>query len=326
MRQGRGQGPPAASGRGAARQMAEQDGEEEAERRFREKRRREEQQKAVIRDVRDALRAEEGVLEQVAVAAKASSSLQQLDENFSRIKSTAVGKFDAEVFSELSQAVSRTVERSAKDVRRMNIPNFLMRLADNHPERGGEGGRVDWLELGRANNHLFNGIFHNSFMFGALDVKPKARKAAQRAAPKAAYVEERPVAVDEGRAGRGREAPKQDHHEEMQKLMYNTIVKKKKAPMLQLLLNPSSFTQSVENVFEYSFLVKTHSAVSIDEDGEAMVNLFDLSSKNDEPEAKRTKQNVLSFNMKDWSEACYAYNLKSSEIPTRTGGHYDKCT
>ena len=302
--------------------MAEQAADEE--KRFREKRRREEEQKAVIRDVRDALRAEEGVAEQVA--AKASSSLQQLDENFSRIKSTAVGKFDAEVFHELSQAVSRTVERSAKDVRRMNIPNFLMRLADNHPERGGEGGRVDWLELGRANNHLFNGIFHNSFMFGALDVKPKARKAAQRAAPKAVYVEERPVAVDEGRAGRGHEAPKQDHHEQMRKHIWSTIKNSKEAaPMLQLLLNPTSFTQSVENIFEYSFLVKEWSAVSIDEDGEAMVSEMKLSST-DDPKAKRTKQNVLTFNMKDWSEACKAYNLKSSTLSTRTGGHYDKCT
>jgi hypothetical protein len=203
----------------------------------------------------------------------------------------------------------------------MNIPNFLMRLADNHPERGGDGGHVDWLALGRANNHLFNGVFHNSFMFGALDVKPKARKAKQRAAPKAAYVEERPVAVEEGKAGRGREAPKQDHHEQMQKLVYRTIEKCKKAPMLQVLLNPSSFTQSVENVFEYSFLVKSNSAVTIDEDGEAMVNLI-TSSVNDEP----LKQNVLSFNMKDWSEACKAYNLKGSVLPTRTGGHYDKCT
>jgi hypothetical protein len=322
-----GAGAAGAARRGAARRgaMAEQD--EKEGKRFLEKRRREEEQKAIIRDVRDALRAEDGEAEQVA--AKASISLEQLNENFSRIKSTNVGKFDAEVFNELSMAVTRTVERSAKDVRRMNIPSFLTRLADKHPEREG-GGRVDWTDLGRANNHLFNGVFHNSFMFGALDVKPKERKATQRAAPKVTHVEERPVTVEEGRGGSGREAPKQDHHEQMQRLLLKTIKtvakdNKNEVPMLPLLLNPSSFTQSVENIFEYSFLVKNLSTVSVDKDGETIVNVMDDSSSGD-PASKRPKQNVLSFTMKDWSEACKAYNLKSSVLPTRTGGHYDKST
>lgn len=99
---------------------------------------------------------------------------------------------------------------------------------------------------------------------------------------------------------------------------------------IQYLFNPKSFTQTVENIFHYSFNVKK---------GCARIDVLSETSNVDgdsndpvgpvvrwvEPGSKKlppARQSVVAFTMHDWRELCKAYNVESGDIPNRAKSKY----
>jgi len=95
------------------------------------------------------------------------------------------------------------------------------------------------------------------------------------------------------------------------------------------LFNPKSFTQTVENVFHYSFLVKEgYSGIksrSLEEakeyGGQPGPHVRPVK---DDPEMKNYRQAIVSLNMKDWRDMCKAYNVEESDVPHREHGRVAK--
>ena len=89
-------------------------------------------------------------------------------------------------------------------------------------------------------------------------------------------------------------------------------------------INPKSFTQTVENIFNFSFLVKR---------GEAKIKMYPPQSSQlglptaggcfigpgDFEVEGPAKQCVMSFTMKDWRNLIEAYDLKECDVPHRKG-------
>lgn len=85
---------------------------------------------------------------------------------------------------------------------------------------------------------------------------------------------------------------------------------------IQYVCNPKSFTQTVENLFHFSFLIKKGEAKFCVRDGKPKVALVPEKNVDQKPPAK---QSVVSFNMRDWRRLCKAYKVKKGDIPHRTG-------
>lgn len=85
---------------------------------------------------------------------------------------------------------------------------------------------------------------------------------------------------------------------------------------IQYMMNPKSFTQSVENMFHFSFLVKKGNAKFIIRNGKPKVAMNPEKNADQKPPAK---QSVVAFTMRDWRRLCKAYKVKQSDIPHRTG-------
>ena len=96
---------------------------------------------------------------------------------------------------------------------------------------------------------------------------------------------------------------------------------------IQYLFNPTSFTQTVENIFHYSFLIKK---------GDAQIVLRDTTSEfglagpivkykdHHPPKCVPHKQCIASLTMKDWRELCAAYQVEQGDVPHRTGSKQHK--
>jgi hypothetical protein len=104
---------------------------------------------------------------------------------------------------------------------------------------------------------------------------------------------------------------------------------------VQCLFNPQSFTQTVENIFHFSFLVKQGSAAiqvpkrntGAEDDNEEHSDC-DYGPKIC-PKAQRTqmpisRQAIVSLNMADWRNMCDAYGVHESDVPHRTGSKHEK--
>eukprot|EP00977_Amphora_coffeiformis_P015307 scaffold4503_cov167-Amphora_coffeaeformis.AAC.6 len=96
---------------------------------------------------------------------------------------------------------------------------------------------------------------------------------------------------------------------------------------VQFLMNPHSFTQSVENIFGASFLVKQGRAAMGVNSNEGLWLQYRREEEDsffseyyDEPSSSST-QSMVCFTMKDWRRICAAHTLlEKGDIPHRPGG------
>ena len=94
---------------------------------------------------------------------------------------------------------------------------------------------------------------------------------------------------------------------------------------VELLFNPKSFTQTVENLYHYAFLVKEGKASlkvrnkkvvdGIELDGGPVVSYRSLKKEGKKPPTPR--QAIVSLTMEDWKNLTDAYNVKSSDVKHR---------
>ena len=105
---------------------------------------------------------------------------------------------------------------------------------------------------------------------------------------------------------------------------------------VQFLFNPQSFTQTVENLFSLSFLVKKGNArvgVRKPEDCKSehvKPGLFikpkkdDSSGERSRSQTKKPRQAIVSLSMADWKAMVEAHNLTNGDIPHRGKSKYAK--
>ena len=102
-----------------------------------------------------------------------------------------------------------------------------------------------------------------------------------------------------------------------------------KLRILAMGFNPNSFTQTVENIFHFSFLVKQGEAGikkrSVEEAKEYGVEPGPvMAPMSEDATMKPPKQAIVSLNMKDWRDMCEAYNVEESDVPHRVDGKVAK--
>jgi hypothetical protein len=81
---------------------------------------------------------------------------------------------------------------------------------------------------------------------------------------------------------------------------------------IQYMFNPHSFTQTVENIFHFSFLVKSGNAkICARPNGPKVASIS--RSITDEP-----RQAIVAITPRDWRDLCRAHKVTQSDIPHRT--------
>ncbi|KAJ8103165.1 Nse4 C-terminal-domain-containing protein [Lipomyces tetrasporus] len=124
---------------------------------------------------------------------------------------------------------------------------------------------------------------------------------------------------------------RQENNTSTSVIMVKTVMEMLNRPVnaFELILNPDSFSQSVENMFYLSFLVRD-GKVSLDEDenGILMASLVEMPDENDPQyrqkveDIKRRRdqgqnQTVFELDYESWRMLIEAFDIKRSHIPTR---------
>lgn len=93
--------------------------------------------------------------------------------------------------------------------------------------------------------------------------------------------------------------------------------------LFELVINPESFAQSVENIFYVSFLIRDGKAFIDDQSGQPMIEACEPPQQDDYQSGLTKKQLIFSLDQPTWQEIIDVYHIEHSIIPTRpskTGG------
>jgi hypothetical protein len=207
-------------------------------------------------------------------------------------------------------------------------------------------GAFDWKKLGSEVGVCFNALPSNvCFLAGPLDSEytPKQRKKFERRArvvdSDAEEPEDKPEDVKEqDKDGDKLSAVEQNIH------VVEKVLKKKcrqasdttkeefdgddmpeakrqrlgEINAVETLFNPKSFTQTVENLFHFSFILKSANAqIYATKDAGPMVRIAPETGEQPVP-----RQAIISLNMRDWRRMTEAYNVDKSLVPHRTGSRH----
>ena len=96
---------------------------------------------------------------------------------------------------------------------------------------------------------------------------------------------------------------------------------------VELLFNPKSFTQTVENLYHYSFLVKEGKAslkfrdtTVVDKDNGFELDggpIANFANAEDDKNHPTPRQAIVSLTMEDWKKLTEVYDVKSSDVKHR---------
>ncbi|CAM9890865.1 unnamed protein product [Ectocarpus sp. 12 AP-2014] len=174
------------------------------------------------------------------------------------------------------------------------------------------------------------------FMMGPLDKPAKERKAAQRREKHIDNAEEITPMMEM----KGSKKAKQNKDQTQMRIAKMRAHERQnedagsKKDMFETLINPKSFTQTVENLFDFSFFVKSGEGhITIDPETKLPQVKFDQSTPSgDAPPAASgdAKQWLMSFTPADFSELKELYGMEESNFEHRSEGpksdYYDPLT
>mmetsp|Transcript_14434 Transcript_14434/g.31293 ORF Transcript_14434/g.31293 Transcript_14434/m.31293 type:complete len:421 (-) Transcript_14434:205-1467(-) len=137
--------------------------------------------------------------------------------------------------------------------------------------------------------------------------------------------EERELATERANEYESQLSQDIDDERVLQKKKTHFLKQNSQVSAVHCLFNPSSFTQTVENVFHFSFLlkegfagIKTRTAEEVEEFGGLPGPA--IRPESEIPKMKPPSQAIVSLNMKDWKDMCTAYNVQESHVPHRVDG------
>eukprot|EP00117_Sycon_ciliatum_P045599 scpid64232/ scgid3922/ Non-structural maintenance of chromosome element 4; DNA repair protein rad62 len=154
-----------------------------------------------------------------------------------------------------------------------------------------------------------------SFMYGPMAIKAKERKQAQRR--QADKTDEKVTPTQVESANQYQETTTEEVAR-VAKFLKETLEANQEyeaVPYFEFVLNPNSFSQSVENIFHTAFLVKDNVAfIKFDQD-EPFIGLTQTKDAN--AEAAR-QQFIVELDIALWKDLVEVYDIQEPCIPTRT--------
>jgi len=217
------------------------------------------------------------------------------NETYEKVTENREAAIDGELFDQTTGLMKTTANKSLNNTRPMVEWNqFSKKLIAVF----GDGDRgIDWMKLGNQALTLLKRTPTAQFMFGPLDAGPEAKKPLKdRKRLKKGPVVESQV-DDLARDLKESDRPDNAHEAQIADIQ-DSLVKRSKetgqpTDLFHFALNPDSFSQTVENLFGVSFLLKEGYAEHVIADGkQRLVSRKIKDSASTEPDPER-KQCVL---------------------------------
>ncbi len=264
---------------------------------------------------------------------KLRQQMQEANALITRVKKPTDASLDSEVLNLLAHGGVEIVRKAAHGSIKYNIEDYIRRLKHKYVE---DPENVDvtadphafkWGELGRSQfSAWFRPAPGTTHMLGPMDAAPPPKRTVVRQKKRKVVVGEgvRPDLLEEGDILDGDAASKETdkNMETMWKILGEQP--QAKAFMIELCLNHDSFSQTVENIFSLSFLVRDGKVCLQKHPEGIVVTIAPQSSqkkqKDGQKSSKERLQFVMSLSMREWNQWRKAVSRENTLMPLRMEG------
>ncbi|KAL1917512.1 uncharacterized protein VTP21DRAFT_3905 [Calcarisporiella thermophila] len=172
----------------------------------------------------------------------------------------------------------------------------------------------DWRTIGSIATKYVQRAPAMDFILGPLSVEHKDRKTSRTVRQeknKADLV--RPEELKEGDIERV-------ENETTRNVMYIAQLLEQVCPInfFEFIVNPESFSQTIENLFYLSFLIRDAMASIEEENGQLILCRVEKPTAEDYALGLEKKQLIMDLDMQTWRDMIEAYNITKPVIPTRS--------
>ncbi|PWN47094.1 hypothetical protein IE53DRAFT_321835 [Violaceomyces palustris] len=261
--------------------------------------------------------------------------IQRGDDLYGKVVAPTEGVLDSRSLLNMSEIGAQMARAMKMDVDAFDVEEYLSRLARwiggssrasggimNHGDDDDEEGQGcndwDWDKLGRLAAKYSRRAPTMDFLLGPLQVEQKTRKAVTRQ-----RLDRNAVAEV---------APQQLREEDIQRSENETTLLVRNIAQLldqsggeegvnlfRFAINPKSFSNTVENLFYISFLVRDGRVMlKDDENGDPILVPTEPATEEDYQSGVTRRQLVMELDMETWKGLIQSYDIKESIIPTRT--------
>ncbi|CAE6461321.1 unnamed protein product [Rhizoctonia solani] len=257
-------------------------------------------------------------------------ALTKANDAFSRVKGPSEAILDSHLMLNFATLTTQKAKSLKHDVGGFDDQDFVAQLvtflggrrADVQPEQDDEEDLdgPQWLAWGKLTSKVMarsRAAPAMDFMLGPLSVEQKKRQATQRAKLDKNKKEE--VKPEEASMLAAEDLKRSENEtSENIKLVYRRLEECQRINFFKFVINPTSFGQSVENMFYVSFMIRDAKIAFEVTDGEPFIYACEPPDQNDYAEGGiQKRQLVMELDVATWKRAIEVFNITEATIPTR---------
>ncbi|KAJ2909966.1 hypothetical protein GGI21_001347 [Coemansia aciculifera] len=178
----------------------------------------------------------------------------------------------------------------------------------------------DWAALGSVAARFTRRPPRFSYIYGPLMTEPKERRTRVKTGSKRDNAALNSSSRQEAQIETMDESDVKRQENQTTKLViavHKILTQVGPINLFQLVINPASFSQSVENIFYVSFLIRDGKAFIDDKSGQPMIEACQPPQQDDYESGVTKKQLIFSLDQPTWREIIDVYAIDESIIPSR---------
>ncbi|TYZ65197.1 hypothetical protein PybrP1_000335 [[Pythium] brassicae (nom. inval.)] len=236
---------------------------------------------------------------------------QQLDQMYDNVCYPREANLDASNLDELNVAVAKQSQAlGASDLTKYDVADLIRATR----QACGADAQFDWATLGAAAGACFRAAPEINFLFGLMgtEVVQKERKRARRVRADSDEETKNLTQPTEYTSKKDRK----DAQARRLEVLQGAMTESRKKHLFDVVVNPSSFTQTVENLFDMSFLVR-NGAVEIGIDDSGLPYLENHEGRSEETIPAQT-QSIISITPAQWEAIASVWGVDEPLVGHRS--------
>ncbi|KAI9095545.1 Nse4 C-terminal-domain-containing protein [Phlyctochytrium arcticum] len=252
------------------------------------------------------------------------ATIKRANSLFRDVYTTHEATLDSRLLVTAAELAVQQAQRMRLDGGSFNIDDWLSKVAgrltthqpaEQEDPTDASANVLNWSEFGDAASTALLRAPTTDFMLGPLAVEVRVRAQAKRGAR---------LVVNKEDLRKPQELKEDDFKKQENETTTLVLIISKRleevgvVPFFEFVLHPTSFAQSVENMFYVSFMIRDGTAVLGEDEGELLIGKTQPEEQRDfQNNNAARKQAVMDLDQATWRGFVEAYDIKEPCIPNR---------